>query len=327
MRVTGIGSWPGTDMDQTLRLIIGECPQLPHLPELPDRGPHAQMVGRATAVLTGLGVDRQPTGWRLLSGSDAGSIDQRRARSLLAEDLDRLEEQAHGWEGPWVVSVTGPWTMAAAVELPRGGPVLSDHGATRELQEALVAGTVDLMTTVARRLPEATIVAKIDEPLMAAVARGTVPTASGWGTVPAIDRPDLHRVLAATAGALGEEPVLHSCADQVDWELVCDAGWIPSLDVGTARRADWDVIAGRLERGAPVWLGALATQEPGAVPRPDTVADQLLRRLRELEVPIDPDQVVLTPACGLAAWSQPAALRVLRSLHTIGEILTEQLSV
>src|SRR5690606_39348541 len=69
---TGVGSWPGTDVREALRAVrdvLTESPEgvttVPYLPELPARGPGADMVGRATALLVDLPGDLQPQGWRL----------------------------------------------------------------------------------------------------------------------------------------------------------------------------------------------------------------------------------------------------------------------
>ena len=118
---TGIGSWPGTDMGGAVRTAFAECPELPYLPELPARGPGAQLVGRGAALMSGLAVDLQPAGWRL---ADAPNRDARQARSLFRQDLDDLEEVAQGYAGPAKVSVAGPWTLAAALERPRGDRVV-----------------------------------------------------------------------------------------------------------------------------------------------------------------------------------------------------------
>ena len=53
IRTTGIGSWPGTDMMDAIKIAFAECPDLPYLPELPARGPYAQLIGRSTAFLAG----------------------------------------------------------------------------------------------------------------------------------------------------------------------------------------------------------------------------------------------------------------------------------
>ena len=134
---TGVGSMPGTTdpaYAEAVRLLLGELPDLPHLPELPGRGVTAAMTGRGLAVVEGLAADLQPAGWRL---TDASGVDHRRARSLLAQDLDTVEELAQGVVGAFKTQVAGPWTLAATVEKPRGDKVLSDHGARRELAQGL----------------------------------------------------------------------------------------------------------------------------------------------------------------------------------------------
>ena len=109
---------PGEDFAEAVRIVLGEVPDLPFLPELPERGVTAQMVGRTLALVAELGFDLQPAGWRL---TDAPGIDHRRARSLLAQDLDVLEEQTQGSDlfvagGELKVQLCGPWTLAASVE-------------------------------------------------------------------------------------------------------------------------------------------------------------------------------------------------------------------
>src|SRR4051794_39119752 len=111
-RATGVGSLPGTDVREAVRVVLGELPALPHLPELPGRGPGADMVGRAVGLLPGLHADVQPAGWRLV---DLPGRDERRAVSWLGEDLDALEELAAGVEGPLKLQACGPVTLAASL--------------------------------------------------------------------------------------------------------------------------------------------------------------------------------------------------------------------
>src|SRR5690349_20175409 len=152
---------PGEDVREAVRVVLGELPDLPHLPELPGRGAHAAMTARALAVVADLGFDLQPAGWRL---TDAPGVDHRRARSLLAEDLDALEEQADGFAGELKVQVAGPWTLAATVERPRGDRLLADHGACREVAQALAEGLATHVADVRRRVPGASLVVQVDEP-------------------------------------------------------------------------------------------------------------------------------------------------------------------
>ena len=112
---TGVGSMPGSDIAEALRLVTAELPELIHLPELPERGPAADMTGRGVALLRGLSADLQPAGWRL---QDAAGIDAQRAGSQLAQDLDLLEEHTQGYTGRLKIQVIGPWTLAATMERP-----------------------------------------------------------------------------------------------------------------------------------------------------------------------------------------------------------------
>ena len=225
---TGIGSMPGDDAEAFLRatkLVLDELPDLPYLPELPGRGAVAGMTGRTLAVVTDLGVDLQPAGWRL---TDAAGIDHRRARSLLAQDLDVLEEQAEGYTGSFKIQLAGPWTLAATVEKPRGDKVLSDHGARRELAQALAEGVRTHVRDVRRRLPGVDrLVVQVDEPALAAVLNAQVPTASGFGRHRTVHPPEaseqLAWVLAAVAEA-GAEPWVHTCAPETPLQLLRGAG-------------------------------------------------------------------------------------------------------
>ena len=214
-RAAGVGSLPGEDYREAVKLVLGETPDLPALPELPGRGAPASMTGRALAVLDGLGADLQPAGWRLTGSTAESGVDHRRARSLLAQDLDVVEEEMQGYAGPFKVQVAGPWTLAATVEKPRGDRVLSDHGARRELAEALAEGLAGHVADLRRRLPGAEITVQVDEPALPAVLAGQVPTASGFHRHRSVDAPKaspaLETVFAAVRAA-GATPLAHCCA-------------------------------------------------------------------------------------------------------------------
>ena len=94
---TGVGSMPHDDPREAAAVVAGELPDLPHLAELPGRGPGADMLGRAAAVLVDLHVDVQPSGWRLV---DRPGRDERRARAYLSHDLDELEAACAGRRRP-----------------------------------------------------------------------------------------------------------------------------------------------------------------------------------------------------------------------------------
>jgi methionine synthase II (cobalamin-independent) len=322
---TGIGSWPGDDAREyaeAVRVVLGEVPELPHLPELPARGAGATMVGRALAMIGDLGFDLQPAGWRL---TDRPGIDHRRARSLLAQDLDALEEQAQGLDGVFKIQVAGPWTLASAVERPRGDKILADHGARRELAQALAEGVGDHLRDVRGRVGATRIVVQVDEPSLSAVLAGAVPTASGFGRHRVVSPPEASAALEWVLGSAGVEPWLHSCAHGMPWQLVRGAGARGlSADLALLDASDTDVFAEALEAGETVALGVVPSVEPAHPPTAAGVTEQVLRWLDMTG--LDPDAVsdrlVLTPACGLANASTSWARQALALCHEAATNLT-----
>ncbi|KQT93989.1 methionine synthase [Marmoricola sp. Leaf446] len=321
-RASGIGSLPGEDAHEAARVVLGELPDLPHLPELPARGALADLTGRAVAVVADLGFDLQPAGWRL---TDAAGVDHRRARSLLAQDLDAFEEASQGLTGTLKVQVAGPWTLAATVEKPRGDKVLSDHGARRDLAQALAEGVRTHLADVARRVPGVELVLQVDEPALPAVLAARVPTASGFGRHRSVTPPVASEALEWVLDAAGDRlTVVHCCDAEVPVGLLRSAGaGAVSVDVATLAVTAYDELATVLDEGGTALLGVLPATG-SAAPSVKAAVERTMRLLDMLG--LDPaevsDRLVLTPACGLAGATPAYARAVLAALRGAAEALT-----
>ena len=325
---TGVGSLPGTSDEahaEAVRLVLDELPDLPHVPELPGRGVTSAMTGRALAVTAGLGADLHPAGWRL---TDASGVDHRRARSQPAQDLDTVEELAQGYAGAFKTQVAGPWTLAATVEKPRGDKVLSDHGARRDLAQALAEGVRVHLADLQRRISGVDRwVVQLDEPALAAVAQARVPTASGFGRHRRIDPHELSDhlewLVAAITGSGGEAWV-HSCAPQTPWGLVAGTGVHGlSADLDMLGPADLDTFAEVLESGRTAALGIVPSLEPAAAPSDARLTERVQRWIDMLG--LDPEtageRLVVTPTCGLSGATPAWADRAVRLSATVARNL------
>lgn len=322
---TGLGSLPGTDSAEAVRMVLGELPDLPHLPELPGRGLGADMIGRGAALLVDLPVDYQPTGWRLV---DRPGHESRRAADLLARDLDELEDAAQDYAGPLKLQVTGPWTLAAAIELHYGDKAVSDPGAVRDLTQSLAEGVRRQVADVTRRLSGVRVILQVDEPSLPVVLAGRVPTASGYDVLAAVEAPvaqaGLAGVLAAATEAGAAATAVHCCARRPPIGLFRSAGAAAlSVDLAQLGGAD-EELGTAVEAGVSLWLGVVPGLDTDLGDLGDTV--RAVRRLwSRLGFPAAdlPGAVVPTPVCGLAGASPAYARSALRRVREVGRALAE----
>ena len=294
---SGVGSLPGDDPAEAMRLVLGELPDFPHLPELPDRGAGADMIGRTAALLVDLAVDLTPAGWRLVPRV---GIDQRRAQEFLARDLDALYAVAEGYTGPLKVQAAGPWTLAAGLERSRGDRAVVDPGARRDLAQSLTEGLAAHVAAVAARVPGARVVVQLDEPSVPAVLQGALPTVSGFGRLAAVEAHVVEQELAAVVAALPGPVVLHCCAPRMPLDLfrAAGAGGV-SFDLGLVQ--DLDAVGTAIEAGLHLLPGVVPGTDTD-LPLPKATASRVQAWWRELGFPMEQlaSAVTLTPSCGLA---------------------------
>ena len=217
---TTIGSMPGVSVRESVARVVdvvADDDGVPHLPELPARGPGADLIGRTLGLLARIAPDlageTTPSGWRF---ADAPGRETRRAWSWLGEDLDAWEEALPEFEGLTAASLAGPWTVAAAVELRTGERAVKDPGAARDLAAALAHVAVDYAGELHRRTPRARVSVWIDEPALPAVLHGEIPTASGLSRYAAVDE----QLVAAALSPVVE--ALHGAGAAADRDIQAD---------------------------------------------------------------------------------------------------------
>ncbi len=252
---TGVGSLPGTDIAEALRTVLGELPDLPYLPELPARGPGAEIIGRTAGLLVGLPVDLYVGHWRMVARP---GIDARRIADLLARDLDALTDVATDFTGVFKVQAAGPWTLAAGLDRQLGGPVLGDHGAARDLAASLAEGLAAHVAEVGRRLPGARVLLQLDEPSLPAVLAGRVRTESGLYTLRSVGVETARSALREVIDAAGVPVVVHCCAPDAPVTLLREAG-AAAVALDLTQLGNLDPIGEALDAGIGLFAGAVPT--------------------------------------------------------------------
>ena len=321
---TGVGSLPGVDIREATSIVFGEC-DVPYLPELPARGPGADLVGRTVARLAHIdpafSVTTTPSGWRL---TDRPGRDVRRALSWWGEDLDALEERAAGYVGPLKVQLAGPFTVAANVELVSGEKVLRDSGARRDLAAATALAGAELVAEVRARIPGAKVVVQLDEPSLASVIAGTIKTASGLTSYRPVEPVEAEALLSTIVAGLHNadaKVVMHACAPFHPYELwhrVAVDGI--SLDVTLLVESEFDSLGACLDRGTALLLGVVPTS---GTPDADAALARVTRLQRELSFDDDAwlPNIAITPTCGLASLSPAVARATIDTVHSVSRSL------
>ena len=325
---TGVGSMPGTDPAEAIAMVLGELPDLPYLPELPGRGPGADLTGRTATLLIDMPVETTPAGWKLATRPGR---DQRRAAGLLSADLDAAQEAADGWTGPFKIQICGPWTLAATIELSRSqNPALADPGAVADLTASLAEGIAAHVAEVRSRIPGAAVLLQLDEPALPAVLAGSVPTASGLNRVGAVDAAVTCDSLRSVLGAATAFGLVHCCAADVPFGILKDAGaQAVGFDLGLLRREDEDGLGEVAEAGLGILAGAVQTMAERTAsapsPPPKEAAAGVIELWHRIGLPTPKlaGQVVLTPACGLAAVSPASARAVLARCREAARLMPE----
>ncbi|UUN29308.1 methionine synthase [Streptomyces sp. FIT100] len=319
---TGVGSMPGGDAREAARTVTGTFEDFPHLPELPARGPGADMIGRTIGLLVEMYAHVEPSGWRV---SDRPGRDTRRARSWLGEDLDALEEFTQGYEGPLKVQAVGPWTLAAALELRNGEAALGDQGACRDLAGSLAEGLGAHLAEVRRRVPGAQVVLQLDEPSLTAVLRGRIRSASGYRTHRAVDRQLVESALRDVMDVSDGPVVVHSCAPEVPFALLRRAGAAGvSFDFGLLTERDEEAIGEAVEGGTRLFAGVVAsTDGPLSDPAGSVMGVRTLWRRLGLNPGTLAESLVITPSCGLAgaspAYARAALAHCVRAARSLAD--------
>jgi hypothetical protein len=199
------------------------------------------------------------------------------------------------------------------------------------------------------------VLVQLDETSLPAVLAGTLPTASGWGTVRAVRAPDAQDLLRDLVGGLGVPVVVHCCAPNPPIRLLAAAGvagigidaTLPVFSGDTALPVALDALGEVWDAGIPLLLGLVPAVPPGrAAPGgpvspsgpddgdPDApptapalkalarrafdLADRLgfdRARLAELAVP--------TPTCGLAGATPAWARRAMALCRELGQAFVD----
>lgn len=316
---------------EAARIIRGELgsPHLPFLAELPDRGVGSDALGRTAALLVEMAVDVQPYGWRLV---DRPGKDFRRAASALSTDINVLADVAGAQDTPapeLKVQLLGPLGLAAGLHLHNGERALIDYGARRDIADSLAAGVGGYLSRISSAVPGARLVVQIDEPDIAAVLAGTIPTSSGYRTLRAVGGQEVTESWQVVIEALREAGAAEIVISVPEIEAPIDRIIAAGADgVAVPLRAlttrQWEQLATAVEADKRIWAGALDVSR-GTLPRVADVVESVWRPWHQLGLQASSlGSIRVTPSVGLAGHTPATATAVLGRLTQVADGLNQR---
>jgi hypothetical protein len=312
---TSVGSLPHRDADEAATFVLRRHPGLPAAPQLPRRSPLEGMIAQAARGIRGVTVG--PSGIQV----DTAALDPEAPVDPCLDGAGHAGLLAFlalvaGRTEPVKVQLTGPLTLGLALVEAGAEPTVAFPLAAR----AVRARGAALVALCRQRLPEAPLLAVLDEPGLGAL-----------GAASALDLDEATDLLSSALAALEPRATtgVHCCAP-ADWRLVSAAGAtvvsLPATPEVVLRGAA--ALGQHLERGGWVAWGAVPTHEPLG-----TDADRLWRRLTALWCDLvvagcDPVQLraqaLVTPACGLAGHGVSQAARSLHLASVLAGRVSDQ---
>jgi methionine synthase II (cobalamin-independent) len=159
-----------------------------------------------------------------------------------------------------------------------------------------------------------------------------VPTPSGLSRVRAVEEEELRQRLREVLIATSRYTVVHCCSRNLPFGIIIGAGADGvSFDLSQLRREDYDELAAVAEAGAGLLAGAVPVPDPGYPERAGVTPSDTAKAVREVwrKMALPParcaEQVVVTPACGLASASPSQARETLRWCREAARILPEMM--
>jgi methionine synthase II (cobalamin-independent) len=324
--VTAIGSMPGSNMAETMLQVTDAIPELIAMPELPQRGPGGEMIGRTFGILndldTSFSIETTVTGWRQSRGENKV---MRRAKSWYQEDLDWLEKSVGSDSLNLKLQFAGPLTLASFIEPPAGERLLSDAGAVRDLAAGLGEAIALQLAAVQKRLPQAKISIQLDEPALELAIQGGLKRRSGRGNLEPVPSEQAIEWINAVVQRIHlpqEQLWIHSCATNfqpVVFEKIKVGIWaLPLSAINETRH--YQVVSDFWDRGGMLTLG-IDPQTLGNQVNFQSIIATVNKFAKQIGLSVEemPARIGLSPECGLAYISEP--LNVLKKLQELSRAI------
>jgi len=340
--ITGIGSFPFTEIDRAISLILDTCPEIPFWPQLPKRAPYENMYIPFLEGVPCVVVDeKEGTAFmdtRQTDGIEAfyedvqnGNLEAFRISEGFAPGFHRFLERLEGRSGSIKfikTQITGPFSMGLGLKDENGKPVIYNYGYFDIIKKALHMKARWMIATIKARFPDKRIIIFFDEPYMVSFGSAYV----------SISREEAIEIFNDVLGGIPAQRGIHCCGN-TDWSVLFNA----DVDIVNYDAFNYLETIFYFQEDLRRFIGRGGKIAPGLVPsgsedirtvvgnRPDLTDAQISgaasadlegryqrfsRLMNEKISPRGMEDLIITTSCGLGSVTQEEAGHAMALLKT-----------
>jgi hypothetical protein len=224
--VSGIGSFPFTDVDKAIDIIFETCPEIPFWPQLPKRAPYENMYIPFLEGVPCVVVDENE-GTAFMDTENAegieefyenvqnGNLEAFRISGKVAPGFYRfLERLKEGNDEVKFIKtqITGPFSMGLGLKDEHGKPVIYNYGYFDIIKKAIHMKAQWMIASIKAQFPDKKVIIFFDEPYMVSFGSAYV----------SISREEAIGLFNDVLGGIPALRGIHCCGN-TDWSVLLNA--------------------------------------------------------------------------------------------------------
>jgi len=224
--ITGIGSFPFTDIDEALDLIFSTCPEVPFWPQLPKRSPVENMYTTFLEGVPSIVIDTEKNTAVMDTESVEGierfyedfasdNVDALKLTEAVApgffrflERLDELKDTIRYVK----CQLTGPFSMGLGLKDEHDKPIIYNSAFYDIIKKALHMKATWMIKTIKTVCPGKEIIIFFDEPYMVSFGSAYI----------AVSKEEAISAFNEVLGGLDARRGVHVCGNS-DWSVLFNA--------------------------------------------------------------------------------------------------------
>ncbi len=325
--VTGIGSFPFSDIDEAIDVIFATCPEIPFWPQLPARAAYENMYIPFLEGVPCVVVD-EAEGTAYVDTQETEGI-EKFYEDLGAENLPAFrisEKMAPGFYRfldrlPTIrdqvkfikAQLTGPFSMGLGLKDETGKPIMYNFGYFDLIKKALHMKALWMVDTIRARYPEKELILFFDEPYMVSFGSAYV----------SVSKEEAISLFNEVLGGVPARRGIHCCGN-TDWSVLLNA----DVDIINYDAYNYLDTIFYFEQDLKTFIARGGRIAPGIVPSSEgvtmvTPADmtQLMEKfstlMREKVSAEGLKDLIVTTSCGVGSLKPVEARKAMELLHQL----------